>query len=88
MKGVIEKASIGVVLASSIAGILVIIFAHDGRHSFWLIPLGCCSMTAIFADGAYGNRQPFLPRYTLRALFWLSLLLVAIETLFAVFGGT
>jgi len=88
MKGVVEKVSVGVVLASNIAILAILFCVPNGRQSFWLLPLGLYSITAILADSAFGSRQSVIPRPASQVLFWLSLLAAVVTTIMAMFGGT
>jgi hypothetical protein len=72
MKGIVDKVSAGVMLASNIGILLVVFLVRDGGHSFWLIPLCLCSMGAVFSGSAFGNRQSFIPKRASQVLFWFA----------------
>jgi uncharacterized membrane protein YhaH (DUF805 family) len=88
MKDFIDKASLAVVLIATVAILLIIFYAQDGRRSFWIIPLCLCSTTAVFCTSAFGSRQSFMPELASKALFWLSLVAAIGTTLIAASGGT
>lgn len=71
-KDIIDKASVGIMLASNIGILLVVFLSRDGGQSFWLIPLCLCSIAAVFSGSAFGSRQSLIPERASRTLFWLS----------------
>lgn len=87
-KDMTDKVSAAVVLASSIAIALILLYVPDGRHSFWLIPLCLFSTTAFFSRSAYGSRQSALPKHASQAFFWLSLFAAMVTGIVAALGGT
>ena len=88
MKGVVDKASTAVVLVSNVTILLIIFCVHNGRQSFWLLPLGLYSITGIFADSAFGSQQSVIPKHASQMMFWLSLLASMATTVMAMLGGT